>query len=427
MFIFIDEIENVPGGLWTDIDNILSQVTKEGADGFKIFGAYNPTDITAQVGKRAEPVKGWDAFDVDNDYRWKSTRGWDVLRLDGEKSENVLQGTTVYPGLQTREGLAAIALNAGGTQSPGYMSMGRGAYPPTGIEMALIPPGQFAKMRGEYIWLSSPQPAAGCDLALEGGANAVYTLGKCGIATGVKLPPNLAQPNGRTLMFQDRSMNSITRFCAQADQQFILPKGDSLALAERIIELNKRAGVRPEYFACDRTGAGAGTADLIKNLWSSAIHDINYMENPSKTKIMQEDTHTCDEDFDRIWTELWFALRMLGEFGYFMLGPVLALDKLLTQVTQRKLRSAGKKKRIESKKDYISRGNPSPDEADSLTLFVHACRMGSSAVFSMKGDSEATMSDTGQDGWEDAAFPGNPHRDPTTQTDWLDQRQIESV
>jgi hypothetical protein len=53
--------------------------------------------------------------------------------------------------------------------------------------------------------------------------------------------------------------------------------------------------------------------------------------------------------------------------------------------------------------------------------------MGSSAVFSMKGDSEATMSDTGQDGWEDAAFPGNPHRDPTTQTDWLDQRQIESV
>ena len=138
LFIFIDEIENVPGGIWADMDNILSQITKEGyPGGFKIFGAYNPADVSAQVAKRAEPPFGWGAFDVETHFRWKSIRGWDVLRLDGEKSENVTEGRERFPGLQTRAGLEAIAQNAGGRQSAGYYTMGRGAYPPQGIELAL--------------------------------------------------------------------------------------------------------------------------------------------------------------------------------------------------------------------------------------------------------------------------------------------------
>lgn len=430
MFIFCDEAENVPGGLWSDIDNILTQVTKEGADGFKIFMSYNPTDVTSNVAKRAEPEFGWDAFDVDKHFRWKSTRGWDVLRLDGEKSENVLAGRTIFPGLQTREGLEAIAKNAGGTNSPGYFSMGRGAYPPTGIEMALIPPGLFARMRGEFIWLEAPQPCAGLDMALEGTNNAIYTLGKCGRSSGKKLPPSLEFPQGRTVMFKDRSGHNIVRFGIQAEQQFVIPKGDSVALARRTIEINKRAGVRPEYFACDRTGPGSGAADLIKNEWSSAIHDINYMESPSNDRIMVEDTKTCEEDFNRLWTELWYGLRMLGEFGYVLLAPQLELEKLTGQVTQRKLRTVGKKKQIESKKDYISRGNPSPDEADSLTLFIYAARKGSGQTFSMKEDAEISMMFTGEDGWEEyeySQYPGGVRLDPTARTDWLDTRQIDGL
>lgn len=427
LFIFIDEIENVPGGIWTDMDNILSQVTKEGfPGGFKIFGAYNPSDISAQVAKRAEPDFGWSAFDVDHHYRWKSTRGWDVLRLDGEKSENVVQGKELYPGLQTRAGLESIAKNAGGTGSAGYYTMGRGAYPPQGIEMALIPPGLYAKMVGEFIWLETPVPAAGCDIALEGRANAVYSLGKFGKVTGMKLPPTLDYPQGRTIMFKDPQGMPVVRYGLQLDKQFVFPKGDTVAMAQRIIETNKRAGVRGEYFCCDRTGAGSGVADLIKNDWSFAIHDINYTEAPSEGKIMQEDSKTCKEEYDRVWTELWYAARTLGEFGYFLISPSAEQEKLQQQMTKRKSRMVGKCRRIESKKDYVSRGLESPDEADSATLFVHAVRIGTGWVFSMKTERDSGIAGdlTEDDGWSTIRLgKGGVYLDSTSRTESLDDRQ----
>jgi hypothetical protein len=423
LFIFIDEIENVPAGVWGDIDNVLSQVESEGkVGGFKIFGAYNPRNQRDEVGQRAEPPFGWETFDIDKHFRWKSVRGWDVLRLDGERSENVVSDKIIYSGLQTRAGLEAIALNAGGRNSPGYYTMGRGAYPPQGIELAVIPPGMLQRMRGEFIWLDKPVPVAACDLALEGGAGSVYTLGLWGQATGIKWPPSIEFPHGQTVIFRDSSASrTVTRWGLQANQQFILPKGDTVAMARKLIEVNKRAGVKPEYFSCDRTGNGSGVADLMKNDWSAAIHDINYSNSPSDTKMMTEDSKTCAEEFERICCELWFGLRSYGEFGYLLLHPQMNLEKLAIQVTQRKFKSSGKKKKVESKKDYISRGHESPDDADSLCLFVFAGRKGSGIILSMKGDDTGIPGLEEFDGWADErVLRGDSYVDLTNRTDYLE-------
>lgn len=423
LFIFLDEIENVPTGVWGDIDNILSQVEESGKVGnFKIGGAYNPRNQRDEVGQRAEPPFGWETFDAEKHFRWKSLRGWDVLRLDGEKSENVIEGRIVYPGLQTRAGLEAIALNAGGKQSGGYYTMGRGAYPPQGIELAVIPPGMLHAMKGEFIWLDKPIPVASCDLALEGGAGAPYTLGYWGRATGMKLPPTVEFPNGRIVMFKDTNSQSVTRWGLQANQQFMLPKGDTVAMSAKLIEINKKAGVKPEFFACDRTGHGAGIADLMRNDWSAAIHDINYSSGPSESKLMEEDSKTCAEEFDRICCELWFGLRAYGEFGYLLLHPSMNLEKLAVQVTQRKFVTSGKKKKVQTKKDYISTGKPSPDEGDSLTLFVYAARKGSGVILSMKGV-DARLPGEADDGWYDEQpLVGGTRIDQTNRTDYLDDR-----
>jgi hypothetical protein len=427
LFLFLDEIENIPQGVWGDIDNVLSQVEEEGAvGGFKIFGAYNPRNQRDEVGIRAEPPFGWESFDIDKHFRWKSTRGWDVLRLDGEKSENVVTGKTIYPGLQTRAGLDAIALNSGGLQSPGYYTMGRGAYPPQGIELAVIPPGMLHNMRGEFIFLDTPVAVASCDLALEGGAGAPYTLGRWGRATGYKVPPTLEFPNGRTIMFKDTNSRATTRWALQADQQFMLPKGDTVAMSAKLIEINKKAGVKPEWFACDRTGHGAGIADLMKHDWSPAIHDVNYSNSASKTRLMEEDTHTCEEEFLRVCSELWFGLRAYAEFGYLLLHPSMNLEKLAVQVTQRKFVTTGKQKKVQTKADYISTGKTSPDEADSLTLFVFAARRGSGTILSMKGnDVQMPGSSDDFDGWSDErVLKGGAYHDCTNTTDYLSDTPI---
>lgn len=421
MFIFVDEIENVPGGLWSDVDNVLTQVDEEGSEGFKIFGAYNPTNRTDEVGKRAEPDFGWENVVADKHYRWKSKRGWDVLRLDGEQSENVIHNKIVFPGLQTRNGLNVIAKNSGGRDSGGYATMGRGMYPSGGVTSTIIPPGMFPKWRGEFIWLDSPEPVASCDLALDGGAACCFTLGKWGKATGMKLPANIEHPQGYAVMFKDKMGQVVPRWGLQADQQFSLDKGDTVAQKDKLISLCRKTGIKPRFFCCDATGAGRGVGDMMKNEWSTEIHAINYSEGPSDGKVFTEDTQTCAQEYDRLCSELWFALRVFGEHGYLLLAPSLDVTNLTSQVTQRLSKSAGKKSRVESKADYISRGHTSPDQADSLTLFVLAARRGSGMTLSHLGD-EIGIGES--DEWYDQGFHGGCRIDITNRTEFLESVEL---
>jgi hypothetical protein len=424
LFIFIDEIENVPVGVWKDIDNVLSDIEKEGGEGFKIGGAYNPTNQHDEVGKRAEPEFGWNELDKDKHFRWTSKRGWEVLRLDGERSENVVQGRIVYPGLQNRVGLEKIAKNGGGRESPGYYTMGRGMYPPTGIEATVIPSGMLYKMRGEYIWIDEPVPVGATDLALEGGDDAIHTIGKFGRASGIKWPPSIDFPQGRITMFKDKKGRVEPRYGLQVTMQFPLPKAETVGMKNSVLTTNRKAGVRPEYYACDRTGHGAGVADLLKYEWSTAIHDVNYSEGCSTDKLMAEDSKTCAESYDRVNTELWFALRMWAEFNYLLLDPSLDLTMLSQQLTQRRYRSAMGKSKVESKKDYESRGYKSPNEADSLTLLVHAARKGSGMTMSM-GSNNAVSSPSADDDddWQTAMYAGGTRIDPSNQSDFLQEAE----
>jgi len=423
LMILVDELENVPGGLWSDLDNVLSNSGESGdVSGFKILGAFNPSNQTDEAGKRAEPPFGWPAFDPEKHFKWKSTRGWDVLRLSGEKCENVVQGKLIYPGLQTRAGLEAIARNSGGRQSAGYATMGLGMYPPTGVELTIIAPGLLQKCRGKFIFYDKPISIGAVDLALEGGANAVFSLGKWARASGIQFPPSLEFPLGRKHYFKDRAGQSIIRWGLQVEQQFIIPRGETVAMKDAIIGLCRKAGVKGEYFACDRTGGGSGVADLLRYEWSPSIIDVNYSQACSTTKIMMEDNKTCEEELERMASELWFATRAWMEFNYVLISPEMDLSKLTQQLTQRKFRTTGLRTKVESKKDYCSRGFQSPDEADSFTLLVHAARKGSGVTLSMKLDETSDMPGSEDfDGWEqEVHMRGGSRIDETNRSQYLD-------
>lgn len=414
-FVFIDEFENVPPSIWSDIGNVMSQVSKNQRDSFKIFGAYNPSNMADEVAKRAEPAFGWSHFDLDKHFEWVSPRGWNVLRLDGERCENVLKGEEIYPGLQTQEGLGAIARDSGGRDTPGYYTMGRGAYPPMGTKVTVFPPGMLGACRGEFIWYEKPTPVSASDLALQGGAAAIYTLGAFGIASGYKEPPSLEYPSGREVMFKDPRGLVKPRAALQVIGQFTLPKGETRAMTDSNKNMNRKCGVQPGRFGCDRTGAGAGVADLMKNEWGP-IFDVNYSNSPTLTKICEEDTKNCKEEYHRIDSELWFAARKWCEFKYVLFAPSMDLSKLHSQVGNRMYRQQAGKTRVESKKDYISRGNGSPDEADSFTLLVHTVRQAFQIVLSMKD----AGSMPGADDWYNSPYPEGYHIDESNRTETLE-------
>lgn len=387
--VFMDEMNQIPPGIWKDVDNVLAASTKDG--GFKIGGAFNPHDESDNVGVRCEPEWGWSAFNMDQHFRWKSKRGWDVLRLDAMRCENIIQKKEVFPGLQTVEGMETAILNAGGTSSPGYYSMVRAAFPPKGADFSIIAQGLLHKIKADVLWVSPPKPVAGVDLALEGGDVAVFARGDWGVARGFKFLPSLEFPNGEEFLFKLDDKPAF-RQVVQLTQLYELPKGNTIAQSNLIKDLIQKLGVRPEHLCVDRTGNGAGVHDTLKD-WKDMVKGVNYYESPSDKKILLEDKETPKESMERIVSELWFALARWIEFHYFCIAPSVNTEKLSPQLSGRLFRP-GAKSKVESKKDYVSRGNKSPNEADAVCLMLHAVRMESDSpsMNIQKGDLSVSTS-----------------------------------
>lgn len=401
MFIFLDEVENIPKGIWKDVDNLM---TGMGDGTLKIVCAFNPNNQYGDVGKRCEPDGGYENLDPDKHFTWMSTRGWKVVRLDAHRCENVVQKKVLFPGLQTVEGLNLLARNSGGIDSSGYWTMGRGMFPPKGVAMCIIPSGLLADFKAEVIWYERPTPVGSCDCALLGGDVSIFAKGSYGRATGLKFPGTVIEPAGRTVMFKDAQGRVMLRPMLLLEALFKLPAGDTVQMTNSIVQMSRTLQIRPEYLCIDRTGNGAGVHDLCKTQYGDGVVGINYSESASETKIMLEDHGTAYELYERQFSELWFATRKFIEFCCFKILPGIETDPLYSELTGRKYRPVGSKSRAEEKSAYALRNmDKSPDTADAVTLLVALCRRAFNWIPGMdptKGsDTNPSEEDGDDEGW----------------------------
>jgi hypothetical protein len=253
-------------------------------------------------------------------------------------------------------------------------------------------------MKCEPIWYELPEAVGGVDLALEGDDACKFCKGLFGRASGVKMPPSLQHPNGETIWFLDRNGHKSPRHLALVEKIFPLPKGDTVAMAEEVMRLARSLKIKPEYLALDKTGNGQGVFDLIRRSWPLVI-GVNFFESATESRLFAEDHETCKELYDRMQSELWFAVRRWLEFKYLMCAFSLETSDLLPQLTDRLFRGLGKKSKVESKTEYKSRhGGKSPDDADAFTLFLLACRRGSGFTPGMNVENSTEAS--GDDDWD---------------------------
>lgn len=385
--VLLDEFEHIPEGIHKDLDNVVSNIS--GTEGLKIVGAYNPQNVGGKVYQIAEPPNGWAAFDVEKDFEWESKFGWHVVRLDGERSENVISGRVIYEGLQTREGIQKLAASSGGTTSAGYYTFGRGAYPPQGTVLAVIPPNFTAHLKSSVIWFDTPQNCGAVDSSLEGGDPAVFAAGKWGKATGLMYPPRVGFPDGEKVMFKDARGGSQIRWVVEVSQLITLDKGDTVAMARQIMSTARGLAIPPDWLMLDRTGNGAGVHDLLKDIWAPEVRGINYSESASNQRILEEDATAPNDEYGRVYNEIWFAVRKWAEFGTLKVGLAVSTEALYHQFTTRLYRVVGGKPTVEAKRDWKSRNEgKSPNEADAVTLLVHGVRMASSVIPSMRVDGQ---------------------------------------
>lgn len=370
--IMLEEAENIPVGVWQDIVNVMSN--RKGVNRFKLFCVYNPKDSNGQCAIMSEPIDGWLSLDIEEDEIWTSKRGWRVVRLDAYKSENVTAGAELFVGLQTKEGLEYVIKTAGGVGSPGYYTMARGWFPPQGIDLAVIPQHLVNDIYGELEFVSPPTPVAAVDVALEGGDQAIFALGRFGTATGWRKPPQDGK-EGPFIPFTDQFNRPMRKEAIQLDQLFTLPKGDTVKLVQEIQRTCNGAYVSGAHLGVDRTGNGAGVHDLLVRIFNGQVRGINPSNSPTERKILEEDTILPVDEYSLLLSELWFSLRKYIEFGMFKISPKVPSDPLISELTGRQFLLSAKKVKVESKKDYKSRGNRSPDKADACTFLVHVVRM----------------------------------------------------
>ena len=384
LFIFVDEFENVSPSIWFDLDNIVANMAPNDP-GFKLFGAYNPTDLLNELYRRAEPEGGWSHFDIDADYRWKSKRGWDVLRLDAYQCENVKEGRVIYPGLQTVEGIRKITQDCGGDDTPGYYAMVRGAYPVIVPESTLISAETYDAARGKYEWVYGRNQVrvAGVDLALEGKTSrTVIAIGTVGWAKGyVKVPREASQKSVRVSFVRDG--RPVQFIGVQLDALYELPPNNTIKMKQAVVEMLNVHHVKPENVAVDTTGAGRGVADLMKEEWGPII-TVNFSGAATGRRIMVEDQVTTKDTCAHAGTEIWVALKYFLEFGYLLISPDILDEELRRQVISRRYRMTGPRIILERKIKARDRLNQSPDHADAVALLVHAARVSLGLVPSMR-------------------------------------------
>jgi hypothetical protein len=365
------------------------QSAMNGPDPVKIIITYNPDSTDRPVVKRAMPPQGWLIEDLEILYRYKSKEGWSVLRLDAAKCENVIQRKDAYPGLQSFEGYMKF-VQGGGDTSSDYFEKARGYPPIKGAVNIIIPTNAPQEYRGEANFIEPPTVFATIDCAYQGEDNPILTIGRYGSAAG------WTKENGEKLVFTDylKPTERKPRHILQIDQQIqLINRDDTVSLSEEIIAKCKELRIKPENVGVDGTGNGFGTYSHLKNYWEkgkvSNILLVQWARKATEKKILNEDKEGANAVYDTIISEMWFTVRRWFESGCIIISPMIAHSPLNQQLTNRRYaRVRGGLMHVESKAEYKSRGNSSPDEADSLIMMPYVIRHTHPILPGMQVDSE---------------------------------------
>lgn len=373
----IDEAQQVPVNAWGMIVNLISN--KESEEHLKVYCAANPSDEFSRYGMNCKPPGGWGTI-KHTDEEWTSETGWHVIRLNAMLTENVQQRRVIFARMIDYDKVQAIIRACGGDdEAPEVYTQVYGMFPPKGSMASIIARHWIDNSMGEWLFEGVTTGYAGFDPAFTGDLPAL-AVGRFGKA---KAWIDFA---GKTHMLTE------SRWVLQIDSVGILPRGDTQDLADELFERIKILKISPECFAIDRTGAGTGVHDIVRRQWRVKVYGMNpnnpqaaepvdicgihYSEKPSTVKIAEEDTETPDLMFDRINSELWFAMARLMEFDTIRIGRGVdpkAIEELASRRGGRTT-SRSKRRTVEPKDAFKARGHSSPDRADGITMLVHACR-----------------------------------------------------
>ena len=324
---------------------------------FQMIGMSNPNSRFDAFGVWSEPKDGWESVDIQTADEWDTKWGGKYIRLDGERSPNILLGETKYPWLPTAEKLEEDRILLG-TESRGYMRMIRAVFfdsdETTGIyaESELTNCGAMGKIE----WEGKPTMVAGVDPAFtNGGDRTILSIAEVGYARNGQY---VCQFVDAVHLNDDATNKAVPR---------------TYQIVQQIIDHCKRKGVSPENVAVDATGAGAPFCDVLAGEWSPNFMRVTFGGKASDKRVSMNSQLTGEELYTNRVSELWFVGKELMRTRQ-IYGISSDLAQEMCARNYDMIKSGSLKVKIESKPDFKARFGRSPDLADAAFLALDCAR-----------------------------------------------------
>lgn len=413
IYILIDEGTHVSPGAFEDIKTTEASINPN-TDSVKIVMACNPEGIDYRIVQLSEPEGGWEIEQVDTLYRWKSAKGYEVLRLDGKLSENVIERKIIYEGLLSYE--TFLDFLKSGEHSGPYWAKGRGFPPLKDNSWTVIPPSWMTSQRGEPVYIGAVKNIGIFDTALQGADKALFGVGRWGEASG------WTDMKGTLIPFVDRANpgTKITKHVAVLDQIFTVPKSDNtVEIVQELMGRCKNMGIPPENVIMDKGGNASGVWGHSKTYWGDVL-GVDFGTKSAEAKILADDINTAYDLYDGKSSELWFAAKAWLDpvVGALLISPIVPSAPLFSHMTTRRYRPVkGGRTRVEPKQEYKARNQGvSPDEADIFILLVEWCRQRGGVL---PGIIEKRKEITGNSGRESVSQKNADEPDRLESQEWV--------
>lgn len=325
---------------------------------FQMIGMSNPNSRFDAFGVWSEPKKGWDSIDIQIADEWETKWNGHYLRLDGERSPNILLGEEKFPWLPTAEKLAEDRALLG-ADSRGYLRMVRAVFFDSDETTGIYSEAELSRSGalGSVDWAEKPVKVAGIDPAFTNGGDRtiMYTA-----EVGYTRSGQYACKFLKALHLNDDATNKA------------IPR--TYQIVQQIIDHCKQEGIPPENVAVDSTGAGAPFCDVLAGEWNTtAFQRVTFGGKPSDKRVSMNSRLTGEELYTNRVSELWFVGKELIRTKQ-IFGISSDLAQEMCARNYELIKSSSLKVKIETKSEFKARFGRSPDLADAAFLALDCAR-----------------------------------------------------
>jgi hypothetical protein len=354
--LIVDEAPGVREALFQACDNLSKNPE------FKCLMMGNAESREDPHGRFSEPLGGWTGVDPEADEQWETQGGVAkgngvCVFFDGRKSPAITEpdGEFKYPFL-INQGQIDAALDFYKTdEDPRFWSQSIGFWPPVTLKRTVLDERIVInnRCREPGTWYTKYEMCAAFDPSYEGGDRKVFQAFRMG-----QLGPDDHE------RWQIEFLKPVELKISIKDDHEI-----HYQIVQQCIDLCESLDIPAGRFGMGSSGEGGGLLAIFRREWGPVV-GIEEAGSVSGRPISHSNPKPCSEEYDRVVTELWFAVREFAIHGCLRGFP----DDALREFYTRRWDIQSHKVRLETKKELKKHFRRSPDYGDAVAFCVELAR-----------------------------------------------------